>query len=125
MNNAEIIQLLKDNFIINDKCSILARYEHKINVKCPSLLDILNDRCKFLKYEACLKTKILVVINNITEQQFCKKCNNILKILLVPNTTSKAGSFPSYCCKKCCNTAPEILHLKCLLTVKILKLYGT
>ncbi|MCK9369641.1 hypothetical protein M0R04_07015 [Candidatus Dojkabacteria bacterium] len=104
MNNNAMVHYLKQHKILNGDLSLYVKYKKILNNN-PEIIQKILDHTLFLKYSACIKTRLHCIINEITTQPTCGCCGHIVKMRL---DGIYRFTFPTYCGSKCFSSTIEV-----------------
>ncbi len=104
MNNNAMTHYLKQHNILNNDQSLYIKHKKILNNN-PEIIQKILDHTSFLKYSACIKTRLHCIINGITTQPTCGCCNNIVKMRL---DGIYRFTFPTYCGSKCSSSISTV-----------------
>lgn len=97
MDNIDTIAELISHKVLTQDLKLSTKAVYLIN-KNVSLLQLIYQQTSFLEYDACIKTRLRCIIQDITEQPKCESCYGVLKMRL---SGRDIYTFPTYCSSKC------------------------
>jgi hypothetical protein len=112
-----ILNTLRQAKVLTLKNRINSHYQEILSFH-PELIQMIVESTNYLRYNACIKSRIHCLLLGVSDQPYCS-CGNLLKM----RTSGRfAGTFPSHCSNACTSNDRTVVDKRKQTN---LKRYGT
>jgi hypothetical protein len=108
MTRNYLIQLLRFYQVLNIHDRLTPKYHARL-LNLPTLAQHVLNATSFIRVDACYKTRLHVLLQDIREQPVCEVCGKDVCMRL---TGRERYTFPRFCCNACIAKSPDVKQQK-------------